>query len=99
MGREPGAGEVDGAVQLYGADYQILAGRPAELAARLRDLREAGSPVALVIGGVGGQDADGIEVLAAVAAPTRWCFGGRGPRRLGIDVLGFTPHWARSTTA
>ena len=51
----------------YGADYQVLAcGRPAELAAWVRDLRAAGLPVALVIGGVGGQDRDGIEVLAAV---------------------------------
>ena len=41
----------------YGADYQILAcGLPAELAAWMRDLRAAGLPVALVIGGVGGQD-------------------------------------------
>jgi thioredoxin reductase (NADPH) len=51
----------------YGADYQIVAcGQPAELAARMRDLRAAGLPVALVIGGVGAQDPDGIEVLAAV---------------------------------
>ena len=34
----------------------------------MRDLRAAGLPVALVIGGVGGQDRDGIEVLAAVRA-------------------------------
>jgi len=68
---EPGAREILH-VELskrYGADYQILAcGRPAELAACMRDLRKAGLPVALVIGGVGGQDRDGIEVLAAVRA-------------------------------
>ncbi len=53
----------------YGADYQIVAcARPAELAAWMRDLRAAGLPVALVIGGVGGQDRDGIQVLAAVRA-------------------------------
>ena len=34
----------------------------------MRDLRAAGLPVALVIGGVGGQDRDGIEVLSAVRA-------------------------------
>ena len=34
----------------------------------MRDLRAAGLPVALVIGGVGAQDRDGIEVLAAVRA-------------------------------
>ncbi len=50
----------------YGGDYQIAAcGQPAELAPWMRDLRAAGLPVALVIGGVGGQDSDGIEVLAA----------------------------------
>jgi thioredoxin reductase (NADPH) len=53
----------------YGADYQIVVcGRPAELAPWTRGLRAAGLPVALVIGGVGGQDGDGIEVLAAVRA-------------------------------
>ena len=53
----------------YGADYQVVAcGRPAELEAWMRDLRKAGLPVALVIGGVGGQDRDGVEVLAAVRA-------------------------------
>ena len=53
----------------YGGDYQIvLCGRPAELAPWMRDLRAAGLPVALVIGGVGGQDRDGIEVLAAIRA-------------------------------
>jgi thioredoxin reductase len=53
----------------YGADYQILAcGRPAELTPWMRDLRAAGLPVALVIGGVGATDPDGIEVLSAVRA-------------------------------
>ena len=69
VGRDPGAREILN-VELskrYGADYQIaVCGRPAELAAWMRDLRAAGLPVALVIGGVGGQDRDGIEVLAAV---------------------------------
>ena len=51
----------------YGADYQIAACEgPAELDAWMRDLAVAGLPVALVIGGVGAQDPDGIEVLAAV---------------------------------
>ena len=53
----------------YGGDYQIVAcARPAELAAWMRDLRAAGLSVALVIGGVGGQDRDGVEVLGAVRA-------------------------------
>ena len=51
----------------YGADYQIVAcGRPADVEPWIRDLRKAGLPVALVIAGVGGQDPDGIEVLAAI---------------------------------
>jgi len=53
----------------YGGDYQIVAcDQPAELAPWMRDLRAAGLPVALVIGAVGAQDPDGIEVLAAVRA-------------------------------
>ena len=67
--REPGTREIlhRELSRRYGADYQILVcDRPAELAARMRDLRKAGLPVALVIGGVGAQDPDGIEVLASV---------------------------------
>jgi thioredoxin reductase len=53
----------------YGGDYQIVVcARPAELAPWMRDLRAAGLPVALVIGGVGAQDADGVEVLAGIRA-------------------------------
>src|SRR5215470_18688041 len=51
----------------YSADYQIVVcGQPPELVALMRSLRAAGRPVALVIGGVGEQDPDGIEVLAAI---------------------------------
>ena len=87
----------------YGADYQILAcDRPAELAAWMRDLRTAGLPVALVIGGVGGQDPGGIEVLSAIRAidPTalrvaavRW---GDWPSVRSIFdavTLGTVDHW------
>ena len=69
--REPGAREIlyRELSKRYGADYQIVVcGRPAELRPRMRDLLAAGLPVALVIGGVGAQDADGIEVLAATRA-------------------------------
>jgi hypothetical protein len=53
----------------YGADYHIVVcGHPAELETRVKDVLAAGTPVALVIGGVGAQDPDGIEVLAAVRA-------------------------------
>ena len=67
--REPGAREIlhRELSKRYGSDYQIMVcDRPAELAAWMRDLRKAGLPVALVIGGVGVQDPDGIEVLSAV---------------------------------
>jgi thioredoxin reductase len=67
--REPSAREIlhRELSRRYGADYQILAcGRPAELAPWMRDLLAAGLPVALVIGGVGGQDPGGIEVLSAI---------------------------------
>jgi thioredoxin reductase (NADPH) len=69
VSQEPGTREIlhREMSKRYSADYQIVAcGQPAELAARMRDLRAAGLPVALVIGGVGAQDPDGIEVLAAV---------------------------------
>jgi thioredoxin reductase (NADPH) len=53
----------------YGADYQIIVcDRPAELTPWMRDLRAAGLPVALVIGGVGGGDLDGIQVLSGIRA-------------------------------
>jgi thioredoxin reductase len=66
---EPGAREIlhRELSKRYGVDYQIAAcARPADLAPWIRDLRAAGLPVALVIGGVGAHDPDGIEVLAAV---------------------------------
>ena len=69
VGREPGAREIlhRELSKRYGGDYQIVVcDRPAELAPWMRDLRAAGLPVALVIGGVGGQDPDDIEVLSAV---------------------------------
>src|SRR6516164_4624062 len=71
VGSEPGTREIlhRELSKRYGADYQIVVcGRPAELAPWMRDMRAAGLPVALVIGGVGAQDPDGIEVLAAVRA-------------------------------
>jgi thioredoxin reductase len=69
--REPGAREIlyRELSKRYGSDYQIVVcGRPAELAPWMRELAAAGLPVALVIGAVGAQDRDGVEVLAAVRA-------------------------------
>jgi thioredoxin reductase len=71
VGHDPGVREVlyRELSTRYGADYQIVVCyRPAELAPWMRDLRAAGLPVALVIGGVGGQHGDGIEALSVVRA-------------------------------
>ncbi len=53
----------------YGTDYHItVCDHPAELETRVKEVLAAGTPVALVIGGVGAQDPDDIEVLAAIRA-------------------------------
>jgi thioredoxin reductase len=83
VGRDPGGREIlyRELSKRYGEDYQIVAcSRPAELAPWMRDLRAAGLPVAMVIGAVGPQDPDGVEVLAAVRAidPTALRVAARG---------------------
>ena len=51
----------------YGADYQlVVCDEPTELATAIRKVKDTGAQIALVIGGLGGQDPDGIETLAAV---------------------------------
>jgi thioredoxin reductase len=56
----------------YSMDYQIVdCDDPAELGTVIRELLAAGTPVALVIGGVGEADPDGIEMLAQVRAIDR----------------------------
>jgi len=53
----------------YGVDYRIVVcDEPAELEPLATKLLQAGTPVALVIGGAGEADPDGIEVLAQVRA-------------------------------
>ena len=53
----------------YGADYHIVVcHHPAELGILVKKVLAAGTPVALVIGGVGAQDPEDIEVLAAIRA-------------------------------
>jgi len=53
----------------YGADYHIVVSdHPAELETRVKEVLAAGTPVALVIGGVGAQDPYDIEELAAIRA-------------------------------
>src|SRR5256885_3622001 len=68
VGRDSGAREIlqREVSKRYGADYQIVVcSRPAELASWMRDLRAAGLPVALVIGGVGGRGPGGIGGVCA----------------------------------
>jgi thioredoxin reductase len=62
--RQTLTGELSGR---YDTDYRIVVcGEPAQLDARVRELLAAGTPVALIIGGAGEADPDGIEVLARV---------------------------------
>ena len=100
------AGQLDGRLSgsprsRYGADYQIVVcGRPAELAPWMRDLRAAGLPVALVIGGVGAQDPDASRCFPRSASSTRARFGwlrlaGVTGTRCGRSSA--RSPWARST--
>jgi thioredoxin reductase (NADPH) len=50
----------------YGADYDVRSVVPSSLRSLVLEMRGDGVPVALVLGGTGGADPDGIEVLAAV---------------------------------
>ena len=85
VSRDPGIREIlhRELSKRYGADYQVLAcGRPGDLAAWVRDLRTAGLPVALVIGG-GRRAGPGRHPGAVGGPPDRpdGAAGGRG--RLG----------------
>lgn len=87
----------------YGSDYQVgVCDHGAGLAARMRALRVAGTPVALVIGGIGGPDPDGIEVLAAVRrieptalsiAAVRWGDWETAQPIFDAITLGKIDHW------
>lgn len=87
----------------YGADYQVVVcDEPTELAAAIRKVRASGTQVALVISGIGGQDPDGIDTLAAVrpvdptalrATAYRWGdFAYTGPVFDAV-TLGKVDHW------
>ena len=105
VGRDSGAREIlqREVSKRYGADYQIVVcDRRPELAPWMRDLPAAGLPVALVIAGVGAQDRDGIEVLAAArtidptalrVAAVRW--GDWQSMRSVFDAItvGTVDHW------
>jgi hypothetical protein len=95
----------------YGADYQLVsATSPRNWRRAIRKVKDTGAQIALVIGGLGGQDPDGIETLAAVrTADADGAAGERVPlRRLRIlqplfDAIaqGKIDHWvpARRATA
>ncbi len=90
-------------ISRYSTDYQILAcDQPAGLAPLLTGLTAAGTPVALVIGSVGAEDPDGIEVLASVrgAAPeasrvaaVRWGEWETARPTFDAVTLGKVDHW------
>jgi thioredoxin reductase (NADPH) len=53
----------------YAEDYRIVVcENPDRLNAHVRNLVQAGTPVAMVVGGLGTEDPDGIEVLAGIRA-------------------------------
>src|SRR5215469_11945547 len=87
----------------YGMDYRIVhCGDPAELGTVIRELLAAGTPVALVIGGVGEADPDGIEVLESVraidrtvvrVAGVRWGEWNSARQVFDAVALGKIDHW------
>jgi hypothetical protein len=88
----------------YGTDYRIVTcDHPPGLAAQLRALRAAGALVALVIGGVGIREQDGIESFAAVrpveplalrVAAVRWGDWAAGLSVFDALALGKVDHMA-----
>jgi thioredoxin reductase len=88
----------------YGTDYRIVTcDHPPGLAAQLRALRAAGTLVALVIGGVGMREPDGIESFAAVrpveplalrVAAVRWGDWAAGLSVFDALALGKVDHMA-----
>jgi thioredoxin reductase (NADPH) len=88
----------------YGADYEVVTcDHPPGLAAQLQALRTAGTPVALVIGGVSGQDPDEIEIFAAVrpveptalrVAAVRWGDWAASPAVFDALTVGKIDHMA-----
>ena len=87
----------------YGMDYQVeVCDDPAGLEAHLRGLAGAGTPIALVIGGVGELDPDGIDVLGTVrgidpeafrVAAVRWGEWETARPTFDAVTLGKIDHW------
>jgi thioredoxin reductase len=88
----------------YGTDYKVVTcDHPPGLSAQLQALRAAGTSVALVIGGVGTREPDGIESFAAVrpmepialrVAAVRWGDWGAGLPVFDALTLGKIDHMA-----
>ena len=86
----------------YGADYDIVAFETDQMRTGMQALAEAGVPVALVMGGVGGLDPDGITAISDVrhlhptalyVAAVRWGdFETARPIFAGI-TMGRLDHW------
>jgi thioredoxin reductase len=87
----------------YGVDYRVLVcAEPGEVEPVIRQLLAAGTPVAMVIGGVGETDPDGIEVLARVraidrtvsrVAAVRWGEWDTARPVFGAITMGKIDHW------
>ena len=100
MARETLNSELSGR---YGADYQIVVrDEPTGLEPAIRELLAAGTPVAMVIGGVGEADPDGIEVLARVrgidrtalrVAAVRWGEWNTARPIFDAVTMGKIDHW------
>ena len=87
----------------YGMDYQVeVCDDPAGLEAHLRGLAGAGTPIAMVIAGVGELDPDGIDVLGTVrgidpeafrVAAVRWGEWETARPTFDAVTLGKIDHW------
>ena len=87
----------------YGMDYQVeVCDEPAGLEAHLRGLAGAGTPIAMVIGGVGELDPDGIDMLGTVrgidpeafrVAAVRWGEWETARPMFDAVSLGKIDHW------
>ena len=93
----------------YGMDYRIvICEEPAVLEPVIRELLADGMPVALVIGGVGETDPDGIEVLARVrgidrtvsrVAAVRWGEWDTARPVFDAVTMGKIDHWVTRPVA
>jgi thioredoxin reductase (NADPH) len=88
----------------YGSDYDIVEVATEQAATRLAGLADAGVPVALVIGGVGGADTDGIMAISEVrhlhptalyVAAVRWGDFATAQPIFDALTIGRLDHWVQ----